>query len=290
MRPLGRIEQAVSRRDIAELSLAAFGFLLYFLVRGATVDRPRLAYEHALDLIALERALGIFVVDDLNQWTQQHLFWAEVMSLVYFWLHFPIIIGFGIWLYFRRRGRYTVVRDAFLASGAIALVGYWTYPVAPPRLLPELASRYDLDAPPVVMSFIDTMQQHLQYGYQTQSLQPFVNPYAAMPSLHFGWDLLLGAAVIWTFWHSRGRWLALAVGITLPVAQLLSITMTANHFVIDAAAGALVVAAGAAVAIALQRRVYPWVAARWEDWRGRTEGQRDAGAPSVARSHRRRRS
>src|SRR3972149_1240803 len=181
------------------------------------------------------------------------------MNLVYFYLHFPLIIAFGIWLYFFRRPRYTLTRDAFLASGAIALVIYWLYPVAPPRELPELASQFDPTAPAYINGFLDTMQEYLGYAYDTQSTRTFVNPYAAMPSLHFGWDLLLGLAIIRAFWGERWLWVMAPIGVAMPVLQIFSITLTANHFFLDALAGGIVAIAGIALALAVERWVSPWI-------------------------------
>jgi hypothetical protein len=257
-----------SRRDLLEAAIVAAAFLLYFGVRGAVIDRPEIAYRNALDIIDAQRALGFFVEDDLNNWVKDRLFWAQTMNFIYFYLHFPLIIAFGMWLYFFRREKYTLTRDAFLASGAIALVVYWLYPVAPPRELPELAARFDPDAPSYVRGFIDTLQVHLGYAYDTQSTRAFVNPYAAMPSLHFGWDLLLGLAIIWAFWPSRWspsrRWLwaAVPIGIALPLLQVFSITLTANHFLLDAVAGGIVAMMGIGVAVAFQRWFYPSLT-RW---------------------------
>jgi hypothetical protein len=272
------ITSRFSRRDLLEAAIVAVAFLLYFGVRGAVIDRPEVAYNNALDVIDVQRALGIFVEDDLNGWVKDKLFVAQTMNLVYFYLHFPLIVVFGIWLYYFRREKYTLTRDAFLTSGAIALVVYWLYPVAPPRELPELAARFDPNAPSYVRGFIDTLQVHLGYAYDTQSTRAFVNPYAAMPSLHFGWDLLLGLGIIWAFWPSRPRasvetrvrgvftrrwlWAALALGIALPVLQVFSITLTANHFLLDAVAGGIVALMGVGVAVWLQRKGYPALA-RW---------------------------
>lgn len=268
----GQFAARFSKRDLLEAAIVAVAFLLYFGVRGAVIDRPEAAYRHALDIIDAQRALGFFWEDDLNGWVKDKLVVAQAMNLVYFYLHFPLIIVFGIWLYYFRREKYTLTRDAFLASGAIALVVYWLYPVAPPRELPELAAQFDPNAPSYVRGFLDTLQVHLGYAYDTQSTRAFVNPYAAMPSLHFGWDLLLGLGIAWAFWPSRRvrrlteapqpsrlRWLkALAlVGIALPVLQVFSITMTANHFFLDAAAGGVVAVAGIGLAIAIQRWGYP---------------------------------
>jgi len=262
-----------SKRDLLEAAIVAVAFLLYFGVRGAVIDRPETAYHHALDIIDVQRALGFFVEDDLNNWVKDRLFWAQTMNLIYFYLHFPLIIVFGIWLYYFRREKYTLTRDAFLASGGIALVVYWLYPVAPPRELPELAARFDPNAPSYVRGFLDTLQVHLGYAYDTQSTRAFVNPYAAMPSLHFGWDLLLGLGIIWAFLpKQRGSttetprrgvstrgwfWVVAPIGVVLPGLQVFSITLTANHFLLDALAGGVVALMGIGVALTLQRWAYP---------------------------------
>ena len=254
-----RLAAPFSRRDLLEGALVGFAFLLYFGVRGAVVDRPEAAYWHARDVIDAQRWLGIFWEDSMNDWAAGHRLVAQLMNLVYFYLHFPLIIAFGIWLYFFRRQRYTLTRDAFLASGAIALVIYWLYPVAPPRELPELAARFDPNAPPYIGGFLDTMQEYLGYAYDTQSTRAFVNPYAAMPSLHFGWDLLLGLAMIRAFWGERWLWVMAPIGVALPVLQIFSITLTANHFFLDALAGGVVAIAGIGLALAVERWVYPWI-------------------------------
>jgi hypothetical protein len=246
-----------TRRDILEGAIIAVAFLLYFWVRGAVVDRPEAAYWHARDVLDLQRALGIFWEDDLNSWIGGRHTLAQAMNVVYFYLHFPAIIAFGIWLYYYRRRQYTFVRDSFLASGAIALVIYWLYPVAPPRELPILSAEYDPNAPAYVVGFLDTMKEYLGYAYDTQSTRAFVNPYAAMPSLHFGWDLLLGIAIISAFRERPWLWFAAPIGVALPVLQVFSITTTANHFLLDAVAGGIVALAGLGLAAVLQRYFYP---------------------------------
>ena len=211
-----------SRRDLLEGALVGAAFLLYFAVRGAVVDRPETAYANALDVIGVQRYLGFFWEPDMQDWIKDRLFLVQSANIVYFYLHFPLIIVFGIWLYFFRRHRYTLTRDSFLLSGAIALVIYWLYPVAPPRELPDLAARFDPGAPPYITGFLDTMKEYLGYAYDTQSTRAFVNPYAAMP-----------------------------------VLQSFSITLTANHFFLDALAGGIVALAGVALALAVERWVYP---------------------------------
>src|SRR3972149_3832474 len=83
-----------SRRDLVEALVVAVAFLLYFAVRGAVIDRPEAAYRHTLDVIDAARYLGIFWEDDMNEWIRERRFWAQTANIVYFWLHFPLIIAF----------------------------------------------------------------------------------------------------------------------------------------------------------------------------------------------------
>jgi len=264
--PWQRFRAMFSRRDLVEAVVVGVAFLLYFAVRGAVIDRPEVAYRHALDVIDAQRTLGIFWEDDMNDWIKDRQFWAQTANIVYFWLHFPLIIAFGIYVYYGQRSKYTLLRDTFLLSGAIALVIYWLYPVAPPRELPALAAEFDGGGPVYIRGFFDTMQEYLGYGYQAQSTQAFVNPYAAMPSLHFGWDLILGVGIVWASWRQPWMWLTLPIGVFLPLSQIPAITATANHFFLDALAGAFVASLGFPAALAMRRWVYPWLIGALEPW------------------------
>ena len=79
-------------------------------MRGAVVDKPEAAYWHARDIIDFQRTLGFFWEDDMNRWVADKKLIAQVLNYVYFYLHFPLIIVFGMWLYYFRRGQYTFVR------------------------------------------------------------------------------------------------------------------------------------------------------------------------------------
>ena len=118
-----RIHSPFSRRDLLEGLLVA-GRLPPVLRRPWRRYRPAGGPPIAtpLDVINLQRSLGFFWEDDLNEWVRDRQFWAQTANIVYFWLHFPLIIVFGIYLYIRQRSKYTLMRDAFLTSGAIALV------------------------------------------------------------------------------------------------------------------------------------------------------------------------
>lgn len=234
-------------RDAFEMALVAVAFLLYFLVRGAVVDRAGEALDNAQRIIDLERTVGIFWEPRLQAAVIDRRPLVEMFNFIYFWLDFPLIVGFGLWLYVRRRHEYTVARDALLLSGAIALVIYNLFPVMPPRLLPS-------------GDFVGTVEKYSNFSYQAQSTQAFVNPYAAVPSLHFGWAMIIGGAMV----LSTRNPLVRGFGVLLPWAQLAAIVFTANHYIVDALAGVVVCLVGLWLALAMQRWVYPWVG-RWVD-------------------------
>lgn len=233
----------ILRAFAREAAVVAAGGLAYFLIRGAVGDRILEATARALALIDLERTLGLYWEPDLQEWILSSRVLIELASAVYFWLHLPVIVAVAVWLFWRRRPLYVFTRNAFLASAVIALVMYYLLPVAPPRFFPELG-------------FVDTMARYSQMSYQAQEMDPFVNPFAALPSLHIGWALLLSLAL----WRARGRqWPPWQVGlwgaavVLLPAAQCFAVVLTANHYVLDAVAGAAVALAAAVIALAWQR-------------------------------------
>jgi hypothetical protein len=214
------------------------GLLAYFLTRGRIQDRHEAAQRNAAWLVRLEQRWGLFWEPALNAWTVRSRWRIRLWNLIYFWAHAPLIAAGGLWLYRRERAVYELTRNAFLGSAIIGLTCYRLFPVAPPRL----AEGY---------SFVDTMQAHSRLSYQAQSMAPFVNPYAAVPSLHFGWSFLLSVALV----IARPRaWWAWLMAVTQPVLMFVAIVATANHWVLDAVAGLVACLAGLGGALAHRRR------------------------------------
>jgi hypothetical protein len=247
-----RVADAIERRRIYrdgfEIGLVAIAFLLYFAVRGLVVDRAGEALANANDIIELERSLGIFWEPRLQDLIIDHRWAVQLMNFVYFWLDFPLIVLVGLIMYFTRQHIYTVTRDALLLSGALSLLIYNFYPVMPPRLLPG-------------DEFVGTIEKYSDLSYQASSTQAFVNPYAAVPSLHFGWAMILGGAMFLAFKNPVVRVFALL----LPWAQLAAIVFTANHYIVDAFAGVVVCLVGTALAWVMQRWGYPWAVRRLDE-------------------------
>lgn len=230
------------RVGLHEAVMVAGAFLVYFLVRASVDGRASTAFANGRDVISFERTLGLYHELTMQGWILDHFALIKLMNWIYFWGHMPVVIGFAVWLFIWHRPTYTLMRNAFLLSGAIAVVIYATYPVAPPRLFPA-------------EGFIDTMAVHDRVSYNAQEVGAFVNQYAAIPSLHFGWSLLLGGAVAVVTRHRMMR----ALGLAWPVAMFFSVVLTGNHFIVDAIAGAIVCAAGLGLALALNAALSRWV-------------------------------
>jgi hypothetical protein len=228
-------------KGIRELGFVGGVLLVYYLIRGAVVDEITEARAHALAIVHLEQALHVFWEPYLQRSMSADIFQIQFWNGVYFWAHAPVIVAVSVWLYLNHRRHYELLRNAFLVSAVIGLFVYWLYPVAPPRLLAGFG-------------FVDTMQRYSDLSYQAQSLRPFVNPYAAVPSLHFGWSMLVGVGLVLTL----GRPLGWVLGILLPLLMFFAILATANHFVFDALAGFLVCLVSLVVAVLVQR----WQAAK----------------------------
>lgn len=196
------------------------GLLLYFLVRGSVVDRQVQAEQNSETIINVEKAMHLFFEPQLNQWTASNELVSHISNNVYFWFHFPVIVVTGIAFSLIARPAFVLLRNSMLLSGGVSLVIYWLFPVSPPRLV----HGHD---------FVDTMEVFSQVSYQAQEFTPFVNQYAAMPSLHAGWALLLVLAVMSSFKSMILRFFVTVIFLF----QLVAILCTGNHFWLDGLVG-----------------------------------------------------
>ena len=222
------------REVVREVALITTGFLIYLAVRVLTEGSAAKALANADAIIDFERRVGMFWEPTL----QGHALGGPLLTVanwVYIWGHWPVIVGSLVWLLFHRPRTYYVVRNGLFISGAIGLLLFAWFPLAPPRL--------------TNLNFVDSVHLSSQAAKVLQPTQ-FVNQYAAMPSLHFGWDLLLAIAL---FRELRPRALRV-VAACMPIAMGLAIVVTANHYIVDALVGGTV----AVVALALGSSVTSW--------------------------------
>jgi hypothetical protein len=210
-------------------------YVLYQLVRGTVEGRTAEAFHRATKLVDIEQALGIFWEAELQGIILTWDIAVRLVNTVYVWGHLPVIIVVAIWLLAFHSHRYALFRNAFLISGGIGLMLFWLIPTAPPRFL-----QY--------WGFVDTaVGTGSYYIFQPPA---FVNQYAAMPSLHFGWSLLAAVAIFANL-RAPYRYLALP----MPVATLGGVVLTANHFFLDAVAGAAVAMLGLWLAVQIRARL-----------------------------------
>jgi hypothetical protein len=223
------------RWALGQVLVVALGIFVYFRIRGITDASVDVARAHADDIVSLERSLGIDVERVVQAPVAASQTLATAANWVYVWGHWPVILATMVWLMWQHRDAFRRLRDGMLVSGFLGMAVFVSYPVAPPRL--------------VDLGLVDTVTESSEaYRY----LQPpaFVNQYAAMPSLHAGWDLLVGLAILSAAATVGFR----AVGALMPVLMVWAVVATANHYVLDVVAGIVLALIGHAVALHLERQ------------------------------------
>lgn len=208
-------------RFLREVLIVALLYGLYKLGRTLSRDEVGSAFANARDVLSFERSLGIANERSLQLIALEHRWLIIVLNRYYATVHFPLSVGFLVFTYVRHARLYLRIRWLFGISTASALVIHVLYPLAPPRLL---------------AGYVDTIAVYGPQIYNNPSVVSQANQFAAMPSLHFGWAVLVAYGII-RAGPSRYRWLAAAH----PVLTLAAIVLTANHFWLDAIVGGLLV-------------------------------------------------
>jgi hypothetical protein len=223
--PLHRTASSPHRGSIEVATLAAL-YAVYEIVRGQGHATVAAAQAHTDWIVELERRFHVF-----GERAVQHAADAvpgapTLLGIAYIALHFAGTTAFLLWLYRRHRERFALVRNTLIAATGIALTLYVVFPVAPPRL--------------AALGFVDTVSHSAKVNLSSDLLGSLYNPFAAVPSLHFGYALLIGLTLA-----SLGH---RAIGWSYPAVMLVVIVATGNHFFFDAAAGALTIGAGYLIA------------------------------------------
>jgi PAP2 superfamily len=233
---------------IRQLVLFAGAYYLYRIVRGFVDGQAGLAFENARNLVHFERSLGLFFEPGLQAWARGEHWLLTIANWMYVNSHFVVTTTFLIWLYIARNYAYYYVRNMFMVAMGLALAGYLVYPTAPPRFLPE-------------WGFTDTVAAFVGDGAE-HTAGALYNPFAAVPSMHVAFALMIAVPAIFLV---RSRILK-AVWAVYPAVVTLVVMVTANHFWMDAALGALVAVASASAAS------YAFARARPDAWAWRTAG------------------
>ena len=249
---------------LRQFSLFLAAYFAYRLARGLVEGRATAAFQHARQLISIERTLHLFVEPSVQAWASGSHLVMVTASWTYVNAQGPVTIGALLYLYVRHNGNFYFVRNMFMIAMAIALVGYTVFPTAPPRFMPE-------------WGFIDTVADltPVNVSHTSASMSAFFNPYAAVPSMHVAFALMIG----WPLARLSRRSPVRILWMLYPFVMTFVIVVTANHFIADALLGALTAGASAYGASWLAR-------ARPSVWRFSTPGPANIPAPTAVPSAR----
>ena len=219
-----------------QLGLFVLADVCYETVRGIAEGKEAIAFANARFLIDVESATGTYFEPDIQQALISQRWLIDASNFMYMNSHFILTTGFLVWLYLRRNETFYFVRNMFMIAMAFALIGYTLMPTAPPRLIPG-------------EGFVDTITAYAQVNHDSALVQIFVNPYAAVPSMHCAFSLMVGVtgAIV-----SRHRASKLFWGI-YPALVFFVVVVTANHFWLDGAIGWAVAGLSALGALQLAR-------------------------------------
>jgi membrane-associated phospholipid phosphatase len=214
--------------------------LAYETVRGIADGQRATAFAHGQQMIDIERATHTFFEPDLQAFFLPANWLMDFANQVYMNSQFAIVLGFFFWLYFFRNESFYFVRNMFAVSMGVALIGYTFYPTAPPRLYPEYG-------------FIDTINDFSNVNHDSALVKVFINPYAAVPSMHCAFALMIGATGFKLVRHrfTKALWAA------WPLLVAWVVVVTANHYWVDVGLGWMVAVTSALVAGRLLARARP---------------------------------
>jgi membrane-associated phospholipid phosphatase len=241
---------------LRQVALFGLAYLAYRLVRGLVEGEANTAFAHALDVISLELSLHIFIEPSIQTWASGSKLVMDFCSWMYVNAQTTVTLAGLVYLYVRHNKSFYFVRNMFMIAMLIALIGYTVFPTAPPRFLPE-------------WGFIDSVSNFtgVHVDHASATMNALVNPYAAVPSMHVAFALMIG----WPLARLSKHRIVKALWIAYPFLMAFVIVATANHFIFDAVLGALTAGVSAYGAIWLAR-------ARPQVWRFSAPRARAAGA------------
>lgn len=241
-RPSAAPDHVTRLRWWREVAYVAAFYLVYSVVRnqfGSASVPAATAFANAREVIAFEEAVGLYVEEGIQEAFLGARWFIQGWNVFYGTFHFVVTAFAIVYLFRRMPERYVRWRTTLACTTALALVGFATYPLMPPRLLPE------------AYGYVDTLAVYPGlWSFDSETMKAVSNQYAAMPSLHFAWStwsaLVLAPAV-------RRPWLQ-ALVVAYPAATLFAIVVTGNHFWLDAAGGVAALGVGFLLGTAWDRR------------------------------------
>jgi PAP2 superfamily len=232
-----------------QLSLFVVAELCYEAVRGIADGQRVTAIANGQHVISFEKSIHSFFEPNLQAAFINHRWIIDFANFMYMNSHFVVTTAFLVWLYLFRNQNFYFVRNMFMVAMGLAVVGYALLPTAPPRLYPS-------------DHLIDTITSYAQVNHDSGLVKLFINPYAAIPSMHVAFSTMIGVTGVLISRHTVTKVLWAAY----PFLVFWVVIVTANHFWVDGAFGLLVAALSAFTALQVLARVRPAV---WS-WRPAT--------------------
>jgi hypothetical protein len=218
---------------------------------------PGEAFHHAELVIRIERFLGSFHEETIQEWFLSRPTFIQFWNTFYGTAHFFVTVAVFALLFWKRPGVFAQWRNTLAAMTALAIIGFALMPLMPPRLLDAPCADYggaciesDLRPDDGTFGFVDTLKEFGgPWSFDSEAMADISNQYAAMPSMHIGWSTWCAVAV-WPL--LRRRWQRAAVFL-YPLVTLFCIIVTGNHFWLDGAGGLLVFGIGALIGWGMHR-------------------------------------
>ena len=225
-----------------QLSLFVVAELCYEAVRGIADGARATAMVNGQNVIDFEKGTHTFFEPDL-QAVFIHTRWViDFANFMYMNSHFVVTTAFLVWLYLFRNQNFYFVRNMFMVAMGLAVVGYALLPTAPPRLFPS-------------EHLVDTITSYAQVNHDSGLVKLFINPYAAIPSMHVAFSTMIGVTGVLISRHAVTK----VLWALYPILVFWVVIVTANHFWVDGAIGLMVAAAAALAARQILARVRPGV-------------------------------
>ncbi|HEX3803788.1 MAG TPA: phosphatase PAP2 family protein [Solirubrobacteraceae bacterium] len=198
-------------------------------------------FGDATKIISFERTLHVFVEPNIQNWVTNHAHWLlDIADWTYLNAHFALTVGALAFIYLRRNDSFYFVRNTFMIAMLIALVGYSIYPTAPPRLMPQ-------------WGFTDAIQQFTGVTVEHGPSNALLNAYAAVPSMHVCFALMIGLPMSRLVHHRALR----VLWRIYPAFIAFVVIATGNHYFTDVFLGALTAGLSALLAKQLLARARP---------------------------------
>jgi membrane-associated phospholipid phosphatase len=226
-------------RQVAIFAAAYWG---YRVVRGVADGKAADAFQNGRDVISLERGLHSFIEPSVQAWTSGQEWLIDFASWMYVNSHFSITLGSLVFIYLFHNSSFYFIRNMFVVAMFLALVGYFVYPTAPPRFYPE-------------WGFTDSVSDFTGIPQDSVAVNALFNPFAAVPSMHVAFALMLGWPLARLVKHRVFK----VVWFLYPFLVTFVVISTGNHFWFDAFLGAVTAGVSAYVAKYLLARVRPTV-------------------------------